>query len=78
MAETLMDCINTEEMLRHLEEWSLRELVIQSICRKIEEHIGHRIGSEMKAGVILFSETLGYLGETQETGGIVKEFLKPI
>lgn len=76
MAETLMDCINTEEMLRHLEEWGLREHVMQSICSKIEEHINHRIGSGMKAGAILFSESFGYLGETREAGRILKALKK--
>ena len=76
MAETLMYCINTEEMLRHLEEWGLRERVIQSICSKIEEHINHRIGSGMKAGAILFSESFGYLGETREAGRILKALKK--
>lgn len=72
MAETLMDCINTEEMLHHLEEWGMREAVVKSICGKIEEHVRHRIGNEMKAGVILFSENFGYLGETKDAGEILR------
>lgn len=73
MAETLMGCINTEEMLRHLDDWGMREAVVKSICGKIEEHVRHRIGSGMKAGVILFSESFGCLGETGDAEEILKE-----
>lgn len=70
MAETLINCINTEEMLKHLEEWNLREAVMQSICSKIEEHMRYRIGDKMKFGVVLFSEKYGYLGETEGAADI--------
>ena len=73
MAETLMGCINTEEMLQFLEKWGLRTAVVKSICRKINEHVGRRAGKEMKVGVIIFSENFGYLGETNDAREILKE-----
>ena len=66
MAQMLMECINTDEMLSYLEQWNLKEQVMESICTKIAEHMAHRIGGKMQFGVLLFSEKFGYLGSTPE------------
>lgn len=66
MAELLMSCINTDEMLKYLDKWKLKEPVMQSICSKIQEHMEHRTGGKLQFGVVLFSEKFGYLGETAE------------
>lgn len=71
MVQTLMSCINTDEMIKHLEEWKLKEAVMQSICSKIEEYMEHRIGGKMQFGVVLFSEKFGYLGETRNSRQLV-------
>lgn len=65
MAQRLMECINTEEMLSHLTEWGLRENVMRSILGKIEEHVQCRTGDSLLCGVLLFSEKYGFLGQTR-------------
>ncbi len=74
MAEVLMNCINTEEMLGYLEEWGLREAVVAGICGKIQYHIGRRMGSGLRVGVMLFSEKYGFLGQTADSGQILERF----
>ncbi len=76
MAEKIMECINTEEILTLLGEWNLREAVIQSVCRKIKEHVTGRTGENLKAGVMLFSERYGFLGQTKGTGEVLKLYGK--
>lgn len=76
MAEAVMECVNTEEALALLEQWSLRQCVMDSICRKIEVHMKNRAGREMQTGVMLFSERFGYLGGTKESEALVREFRK--
>lgn len=71
MAERLMSCINTDEMLKYLEGWGLKEAVVQNICSKIEEYMEHRIRGKMQFGVVLFSERYGYLGQTKSAGELV-------
>ncbi|MDO5415572.1 MAG: cobalt-precorrin-5B (C(1))-methyltransferase CbiD [Lachnospiraceae bacterium] len=73
MAEQMMGCINTDEMLDLLTEWGLREPVLKSICQKIEEHTERRCGPGMVCGVVLFSEKYGYLGQTKEAERILEE-----
>lgn len=64
MAEKLMGCINTEEMLRLLTEWGLKDAVMESICKKIGENLQRRGGRTISCSAVLFSETYGYLGQT--------------
>lgn len=72
--ERIMDCINTEEMLKILEECGLRQAVMESICEKIQEHMEHRAGEQIQFGVILFSEKYGYLGETIGVKDIIDDY----
>lgn len=73
-AEKIMKCINTEEILDILEVCSLRNVVIESICSKIYEHIRHRVGNNMDFGVMLFSEKYGFLGQTKGTEIILNKY----
>ncbi len=73
MAETIMSCIGTEEILAYLEEWQLKDAVMKSICQKIEKHVGNRVGDKMKFGVILFSEKFGLLGQTADAKELLAE-----
>lgn len=74
MADKIMGCVNTEQMLKLLEEWNLREGVIQSILKKIQEHMQLRIKDKMEFGVILFSESFGYLGQTENAGTLLEKY----
>lgn len=72
--EQLISCITTEEMLRLLEEWGLRKSVMDSICRRIGVYVKRRAGEQLKAGVMLFSENYGFLGQTQGTEEVLQSF----
>lgn len=72
--EELISCITTEEMLRLLEEWGLRESVMDSICHKIGLYVKRRAGEKLKAGVMLFSENYGFLGQTEGTEEVLRHF----
>ena len=74
MAQILMNCINTDEMLSYLEEWQLRQPVMERICGKIEESMTRRIGGKMQAGAVLFSEKYGYLGETSGVRSLLNAY----
>lgn len=67
MAAEIMECINTEEILRLLIQWELKEAVMTSLCKKIEEHVMSRVGGKLEIGVMLFSEHYGFLGQTKGT-----------
>lgn len=74
MAEAIMECINTEEMLTLLEQWEMRENVIRSLCGKIGEALDRRGGAGIRCGAVLFSEKIGFLGETDRVDEMLKEW----
>ena len=76
MAEKIMNCINTEEILTLLEQWGLREAVMDSLCGRIKEHVSDRVGGKLKTGVMLFSRRYGFLGQTKGTEEVLKYFKK--
>lgn len=76
MAEKIMSCINTEEILTLLEQWGLREAVMDSLCGRIKEHVSDRVGEKLKAGVMLFSHHYGFLGQTKGTEEVLKYLKK--
>ncbi len=76
MAEELMRCVNTEEMLALLTQWQLREAVTGRILDKIKEVVDLRTGGKLEAGVVLFSERFGCLGQTAGTGELLEAWPK--
>lgn len=74
MAEEIMACINTEEMLTLLDRWKLKDAVLESICKKIGENLQRRGGRNIRCGAALFSEKYGYLGQTPGTDALLREF----
>lgn len=66
MAEKIMGCVNTEEMLGFLEQWGLKDAVMKSICSKIGENLQRRGGKTLACSAVLFSEKYGYLGQTPQ------------
>ncbi len=71
-AEELMECITTEQMLAKLEDWNLYEQVLESILRRIHVRVSRRAGEHMKCGAIIFSQTRGFLGQTETAGEILE------
>ncbi|MDO4331229.1 MAG: cobalt-precorrin-5B (C(1))-methyltransferase CbiD [Eubacteriales bacterium] len=74
MAQRIMACINTEEMLELLDGWGLKDAVMESICQKIGENLQRRGGKSIRCSAVLFSEKYGYLGQTPGTDALLREF----
>lgn len=74
VVKEIMECINTEEILGILDREGMKEAVMQSVCGRIREYMGHRISDQMHFGVILFSERYGFLGETQGTQKVLQAY----
>lgn len=72
----LSACITTEEMLKKLESWQLREAVMESLCQKIGEHVKRRAGETLQTSVMIFSENYGFLGQTAGTEEVLSAWKK--
>lgn len=76
MAEQIMQCVNTEQVLAYLMEWNLKDAVIRRLCQKIEMYVKRRVREQITVGVIVFSEHYGYLGETTGSSELLGLFRK--
>lgn len=72
--EELMKSVTTDEAIVCLDKVGLREQVLTSMLQKIKQHVSARAGETLKTGVILFSNTYGYLGQTEGC----EEILNPL
>lgn len=71
----IMECKNTDEMLELLEKEGIKEIVLDSICKKIHEQVAHRVGEDLEVGIMLFSEKYGFLGQTKNAKKILSAFI---
>ena len=74
LAEKIMSCINTEEMIPLLEKEGLREAVMEKLQEAIDGYVRHRGGSKVTIAVMLFSEHFGFLTQTKETPELLPYF----
>ena len=70
-AKTLMGCVTVDEMLSLLDNWGLRDRVMQSIMHQIEISVKRRCHGKLHFGVALFSEQFGLLGQTSDTRNVL-------
>ncbi len=73
---SIMSSVTTDEAIACLEKEGIRQAVMQSILKKIEQHISARAGETLKVGVILFSNVYGYLGQTKGCELLIEDLLK--
>lgn len=76
MAEQIMQCVNTEQVLAYLMKWNLKDAVIRRVCDQIDKYVKRRVREKMTVGVVLFSEHYGYLGETTGSHELLELFRK--
>ncbi|MBE5871295.1 MAG: cobalamin biosynthesis protein CbiD [Lachnospiraceae bacterium] len=68
----LMDCVMTDAALDLLETHDLLEPVLEQLLKAIDEKVHHRVGAGVRAGVILFSEKRGFLGQTKDAQELLR------
>ena len=66
-----MSCDTSDEILSYLDTWGLRDRVMASIMKAIEDYVKARITGNMRIAVALFSKQFGMLGSTSETKNVL-------
>ncbi len=64
-AKRILDTLTTEEAVEILRNAGILDETVRLVCEKIRGHMQHRCGGTLRTEVILFSNNLGYLGETE-------------
>lgn len=63
-ARTVLETLTTEEAVTILKEKGLLSRTVELVCEKVKKHLQHRCGGAVRTEAVLFSNTCGYLGET--------------
>lgn len=68
---TVMNCSTCDEILYYLDTCGLKDRVMASIMKTIDEYVKARIAGNMKIAIALFSKQFGLLGSTSETKNVL-------
>lgn len=71
-AAALMNCITTDEALEILREKALLEGVMERLLERMEFYVDHRSGHSLEKGILVFSQTMGTLGESRDARKVLE------
>ncbi len=63
--QILRNCVTTEEMLRHLTDWGLRDSVMHSLFSEMERHVKRRV-KDLPVSIMVYSEIYGLLAASAD------------
>ena len=72
----LLDCAACDDALRILREAGLEKETLSLLLRRIEGNLRHRAGEELEAGVLVFSNVYGILGESANARELLKKAME--
>lgn len=78
LCRRLMEAPTTDACIELLIEAGLKDSVMESLMKKIEEHLRRRVGKELRFGARMFSKVFGTLGETDGTEQLLSDWRKDI
>lgn len=68
--QALRESVTTEEMLRKLTDWDLRDAVMASVFSEMERHVRRRVKG-MPVSLMVYSENYGLLAASADTDGLL-------
>lgn len=74
LCQALMQAPSADACLSLLDEASLRGPVMTSILAAIQRHLDRRVGGRFRTGAVLFTNTLGLLGQTTTAKEIIRSW----
>ena len=72
----MLDCAACDDALRILQEENIFEETLTLLTERIAGNLRHRAGEELEAGVLVFSNVYGILGETENARDLLKKAME--
>ncbi len=72
-AREMLDCAACDDALRILREAGIYKETLDLLLRRIRGNLEHRAGEDLTAGVLVFSNVYGILGETANARELLKK-----
>lgn len=76
LTRKILECITTDEAYDLLIEENIKEKVTEKIMQRIDYHIKNKITKEINFGVIIFTNTHGFLGINEKGKDMLNKFKK--
>ena len=73
LAQAILACVTTDEMLRLMEEAGVRKQAMDHMGRQIDFYLRHRVRDQLAVGAVVFHETYGPLCATGPAGEWLEE-----
>ena len=75
-AREMLDCAACDDALRILREEGIEKETLSLLLERIEGNLRHRAGEELEAGVLVFSNVYGILGESANARELLKKAME--
>jgi len=75
-AKAILNTVTTDEALEILKEKNLLDRTMKKITEQIQYYLDHRSYGRMLTGAVLFSNTFGYLGQTEQADALIEKIRK--
>ena len=72
----MLDCAACDDALRILQEEGVYEETLRLLTDRIAYNLRHRAGEELEAGVLVFSNVYGILGETENARELLRKAME--
>lgn len=72
----MLDCAACDDALRILGEEGIEKETMRLLTERIAAQLRHRAGEELEAGVLVFSNVYGILGETENARDLLKKAME--
>ena len=72
----MLDCAACDDALRILQEEGIYEETLKLLTDRIAFNLRHRAGEELEAGVLVFSNVYGILGETENARELLRKAME--
>ncbi len=72
-ARRILDAGTTDEALDILQEYHLLEHAMEEIMKRIQFYLSHRSYEQILLGAVVFNNTYGYLGQTENAEKLIQE-----
>jgi cobalt-precorrin-5B (C1)-methyltransferase len=70
----LMKAVTTEESIAILDTCGLRDAVLTTLLTEIQDQLHRRAGEHRRIGAMIFSNTHGYLGQTEAVPQLLQAY----
>ena len=72
-AKSILNCVTTDEMIAEIDKAGLRDIVFESLMKRIKFNLNARVFEKIDVGAVTFSQKYGFLGMTDNAENLLNK-----